>query len=200
MSVTCQSGSPSCESNYLLMVPTLDTANIRLAVDLNIDDALGKLVTYANFFMYTSNPKYTVYLLVLRYSLLLISLLSLFFYARFYFNLQQENRTFEHRFILFLAVTLVLFNDPLYALTTFYGSIPLAIFSTLHISMFMASLLFFWMVMFPRITFEINRVQTRFAGSMPRLLAFFVFVLFSLLLSIQTVYVRFNPSIHFELQ
>lgn len=200
MSVSCQAGSPTCEANYLMMIPTINTANVRLSVDLNVDPALSKLVTHANFFMYTSNPRYTVYLLVLRYTLLLVSLASLAVYARFYYHLAAENRTFEHRFILFLSVALVLFNDPLYALTTFFGSLFLAVFSTLHISMFLASLLFFWMAMFPRLTFETNRVATRFAGTMPRLLALFVFVLLSLLLSIQTVFVRYNPSVHFELQ
>lgn len=200
MSVSCRAGAPLCEPNYLMMVPTINTENIRLAVDLHMDYALSRLVTHSNFFMYTSNPRYTVYLLVLRYTLLLISLVSFVLYAWFYSKLKPENRTFEHRFILFLALALVLFNDPLYALTTFYGSAPLSVFSTLHIAMFMSALLFFWMVMFPRMTFEINRVNTRFAGTMPRLLTFLTFLLLTLILSIQTVYVHYNPSVHFEIQ
>lgn len=200
MSVRCNEGSNRCESNYLLMIPTIDTSNVRLAVDLELDRILQQVVTHANFFMYTSNPKYTVYLLVLRYSLLLASLVSLVLYYRFYRQLEEKNRTFEHRFIMFLALMLVLFNDPLYALTAFFGSVPLAVFSTLHIALFLSSVLFFWMVMFPRMTFEINRVGTRFAGKLPRLLAFFAFLLSALLMSIQTVYCRFNPSIHFDVQ
>lgn len=200
MSVVCPPNSRFCEANYLLMYPSIDTTNVRLAVNFHIDEPLKQVVTFANFFMYTSNPRYTIYLLVLRYSLLLISLISLIMYSRFYCHLEYKNRTFEHRFIMFLSVALVFFNDPLYAISSFYGSIAISVISTLNLAMFMAALLFFWMVMFPRMTFEINKVSTRFAGTLPRVLSLFVFLLISLLVSVQTVYCHFNPSIHLEIQ
>lgn len=200
MSVVCPTDSLYCESNYLLMYPSIDTANVRLAVNFYIEEPLKQVITHANFFMYTSNPQYTIYLLILRYSLLFISLIRLIMYSRFYCHLEYKNRTFEHRFIMFLSVALVLFNDPLYAVSSFYGSVGFSVVSTLNLAMFLAALLFFWMVMFPRITFEINKVSTRFAGTLPRVLSLFVFILFSLLISVQTVYCRFNPSIHLEIQ
>lgn len=200
MTVACTEGHALCQDNLLMMYPSIEFPNVRFQVEVNLDGMLESMVEGMLFFMYTSNPQYTIYLLTLRYSLLLISLISLASYAYFYKSLQEFNRTFEHKYIYLLSVALVLFNDPLYALTTFYGSITCAVFSTIHVSMFFSLLIFFWMVMFPRMNFEQDKISTRFASWTSIFASFFIFIFLSLLLSIQTVYCRFNPSMHFDIQ
>ena len=200
MAVACTEGHALCQDNLLMMYPSIEFPNVRFQVEVNLDGMLESMVEGMLFFMYTSNPRYTIYLLTLRYSLLLISLISLVSYAYFYKSLQETNRTFEHKYIYLLSIALVLFNDPLYAFTTFYGSITFAVFSTIHVSMFFSLLIFFWMVMFPRMNFEQDKISTRFASWTSIFASFFIFIFLSLLLSIQTVYCRFNPSMHFDIQ
>lgn len=182
------------------MYPTIDFPNVRYYVSIEMDEILNNVVEELVFFMYTSNPRYTNYLIILRYTLLAISLIALISYGFFYKNLQLKNRTFEHKYIYLLSFTLVLFNDPLYALTALYGSIPLAIFSTIHVSMFFSFVIFFFIVMFPRMNYEHSKITTEFVTFTNIMLTFVIFVFLTLILSIQTVYCHFNPSIHFDLQ
>lgn len=200
MTVNCDSNTIYCSENLLLMYPAIEFPDARFTVFIDIDPVLADLVQGVEFFMYTSNPQYTVYLLVLRSSLLFISIVGLIGYAWFYKNMKPENRSFEHKFIYVLSFFLVLFNDPLYALSTFFGSIVFAVFSTLHITMFFSSVFFFFIVMFPRMNKENGKIDTKFVNFQNISVTFLVFVFLSLLLSIQNVYCRFNPSIHFDTQ
>lgn len=201
MSVSCRGKSTSyCEDNLLMMYPSIEFPNVRFQVSVQMDEILANVVDEVFFFMYTSNPSYTTYLIALRYTLLCVSLIGLISFGCFYRGIQDENKTFEHKFILILSVALVLFNDPLYALTTYYGSIGLSIFSTIHVSMFFSFVIFFLMVMFPRMNFEMNKISSDMVTWTNIIFGLVIFVFMTLLLSIQTVYCHYNPSIHFDLQ
>lgn len=200
MSVSCHGKSSFCDDNLLMMYPSIDFTNVRFFVSVEMDDILANIVDEVFFFMYTSNPNYTTYLIVLRYTLLLISMIGLISFGCFYRGIQNQNKTFEHKYILILSIALVLFNDPLYALTTYYGSITLAVFSTIHVSMFFAFIIFFLMVMFPRMNFELNKITSEMVSCTNVFFGLLIFIFITLLLSIQTVYCHFNPSIHFDVQ
>ena len=62
-----------------------------------------------------------------------ISILGLFFYGVFFFRVPRHLRTFEHKYIFVLSVSLVIFNDPFYLLTIYKAGQAMAFFSTFFV-------------------------------------------------------------------
>ena len=200
MLISCNQDQQKCQSNLLLMYPAIESRNVRFSVKFDMETPIKNLFQQFRFFMYTSNPEYTNYLIALRYTLLAISIIGLISYGIFFAGLQKKNRTFEHKYIFFLSISLIFFNDPLYAVNVFYGSIPLYIFSTLQMSLFVIFLIYFWIVMMPRINFEKNEANTSFMTCTTTLFSVCCFLIICFVLSIQNVYCYFNPSFQFEIQ
>ena len=200
VSVHCEKGGNVCQDNLLALYPSVTHPNVRFYVKVALDKLFEGIIESMKFYMYTSNPEYTFYLLGLRYSLLLVSIIGLISYFFFFKNLQPSNRTFEHKYILVLSIALIALNDPFYALTVFHNSPQLTTLSTISVSLFISLLLFFWMVMFPRINYEHNKISTGFASVMTIAVAFVLFIFLTMLLLIHSVYSRYNPSIHWEVK
>lgn len=200
MSVWCNQNDWNCKNNLLFLYPKIEDRNVRFSVNFALDSAVKPMFQSFDFFMYTSNPDYTMYQLFLRYSLVLVSFVSLVTYAIFYVNLLERNRTFEHKYILFLAVTLVLFNDPFYVISLFYGSVPVYLFQNIQMSLFLAYIVHFWMVMLQRIHRERNQSETAFMNCSTLVFSFVTFIITCFALSIQNVYCYYNPGLHFQNQ
>ena len=63
--------------------------------------------------------KYTDFLLSLRYTFLILSIIFGIIYLIFFFKMPNPIKTFEHKYIALLSISLILFNDPFYAITIY---------------------------------------------------------------------------------
>ena len=105
---------------------------------------------------------------------------SIFFgigYFMFFAKIPKNLLTFEHYYIGLLSVALVLFNDPLYAISLLKSSLYLTILSNIFIVIFLTFLIFFWVIMMQRIVRETVMVETRLLNCMNVTLFFIIFTI-----------------------
>ena len=70
----------------------------------------------SNFKVFTVSKKYTKFMLTLKFCFLLVSILCLAIYLRTYCFIEYERKSFEHKYILILCISLIFYNNPLYYL------------------------------------------------------------------------------------
>ena len=139
---------------------------------------------------------YTNFLIILRYTFFAISVMGLIFYAMFFLQIPKNLRTFEHKYIFVLSVSLVIFNDPFYLLTIYKAGPAMAFFSTLFVVQFVTFLIVFWVVMIRRIHREPVRVGTKLLDRYSLAIGVVGFVLYMVTGIIASMVYRFNPGFH----
>lgn len=128
---------------------------------MDIDKTYASVLSKFSFFITTQNKAFTYFSLVLRYILLGLSFFGLCFYAYMYYKMDSSTRTFEHKYILLLSISLFFFNDPWYAATLLHTRMLNALFSTITVTQFVGFLVFFWIVMMRRIHSEPVSIDTK---------------------------------------
>lgn len=196
MEVVCPPLEEFCETNVLLIYPQLDYKNYMIEIEFEQDSTLNTMVDGMSFGARLQNPKFLAFLIVFRYIMFGISVVVLAAYAAFYCRTPAHQLTFEHRFIMLLAVSLVIFNDPIFAVTIFKPSIAAASFSTIFVAQFLGLLVTFWVAMWRRMHREpVNRL-TRQADWLAWLLGFLVFAMLTIAGAAASVYTRLDPGVH----
>lgn len=194
--VNCPQGQEYCDTNVLILYPELEFRNYMITVQFMLDPSISQLVDGILFSGKTQNDKYTTYLMVYRYVLLAISILFCLAYVVFYCKTPKTQITFEHRFILLLSLSVVIFNDPVFAVTIFSPTIAAATFSVIFVMQFVGFLVVFWIVMWRRMHREPVSSSSKEANWMAWLLGFIVFVMLTIAGSAASVYTRIDPGVH----
>lgn len=194
--VYCHHGSSTCEKNVFIFYPEINHSQYKLEIELqtNIIDQNLNFISYSAV---TANSKYTMFLLLLRYSLFFISIIFLARYIKSYWMINKFVRTFEHKMIFILGILLVFFNDPFYAATILKANLFFAGLSTLCVCVFVTALIIFWIVMMQRIHKEPPTPETKLLKSRITIIMgilVFGFLLGSLMIA--SVVSKVNPAFH----
>ena len=147
--IFCQKGSQVCDRNTFIFYPEINHSNYRLEIDLDT----GHIATQFDSFSFSTvvaNSKYTMFLLLLRYSLFILSVILSSRYFKVYWSMNNFVKSFEHKAIFWLSIFLIFFNDPFYAATILKANIFFSITSTLFVSTFLSFMILFWIVMLQR--------------------------------------------------
>jgi hypothetical protein len=196
LQVICDPLEEYCETNVLLIYPQLDYQNYLIEIEFEVDPNLHTLVDGMAFGGRTQNPRFTMYLIVYRYILLGISVLALLSYLWFYCRTPASQLTFEHKFILLLSLSLVFFNDPIFAVTVFKPSIGAAVFSTIFVMQFMGFLVVFWVAMWRRMHHEMVMRTSNQADWVAWGTGLLIFILLTVAGCSASVYTRLEPTMH----
>ena len=105
----------------------------RVDLELEIPEEYTKILKGIIFNAKVVSIKYTNFLITLRYTFFAISILGLIFYSLFFCNIPKNLRTFEHKYIMVLSVSLVVFNDPFYLITIYKAGPAMAFFSSFFV-------------------------------------------------------------------
>jgi len=157
---------------------------------------LGSDLQEVRFMMKYGNVKETTYLMGFKYAWVVSSvLIALWFYKRVS-RLPAMRQSIEQTWIRVLVVTLILFNDPFYAIEIRLASTFLAVLGTIFQSTFFAVLLLFWLVLLDHIRLEAREQQIIKRRFYPAKVAFiFIFWLTTVLVtSYNLEQQRFNPG------
>lgn len=179
-----------------MIYPQLDHRNYLIEIEFDVDPTLNSLVDGMVFQGRTQNPKFTQFLIIFRYVLLGVSVLALLVYMVFYCRIPLSQYTFEHKAILLLSLSLVLFNDPIFAVTIFRPTIGAASVSTIFVMQFVGLLVWFWVAMWRRMHREAVNRNTKQADWVAWLLGFLVFAMLTIACAAGSVYTRLNPGFH----
>lgn len=193
--IVCYADHLLCEDSIFVIYPQIFYSNYKVIISLTVNPEYYSIIKGFAFYADTQNPKYTKFLLSLRYVLLGLSIIGLLFYTINIFRVPWKVLTFEHRFIILLSVALVFFNDPIYAITILYSNISCAIVSTLFVTVFVSLLCFFWLIIVKRVVTEPTKPHTKLVGLWPILYSIVLFIMFSIACSFATVYARFDPGL-----
>lgn len=148
--VFCPKDSLVCARNIFIFYPEINHSNYKIEIELDTRHTHGDFRAFS-FSAVTANSKYTMFLLLLRYSLFILSVLMSSRYFKFYWSLNPLVRTFEHKALFWLSTLLIFFNDPFYAATILKSNLFFSILSTLFVCAFLAAMVLFWVVMLQRI-------------------------------------------------
>jgi hypothetical protein len=196
MVVFCQEGSSYCDSKVFMFFPGLAFQDYLLRITILNEDLYQLILDNIHFSIFTHTNRYITFLLLLRYSSLIMSVIGLFYYLSFYSKTPKGLLTFEHDFILILSIALVLFNDPFNGITLVFPNVFFTFISTLFVSGFVSLLVFFWFVMFERIYKEPLSLNTDIIGPanlIPCCILFLILLASGLTATILT---RFDPGMH----
>lgn len=158
--IFCPKHSAVCDRNIFIFYPEINHNNYKIEIKLDT----GHMRAYFESFTFTTvtaNSKYTMFLLLLRYSLFIISVLMSSRYFKVYWSLNKLVRTFEHRAIFWLSILLIFFNDPFYAATILKSNLFFSILSTLFVCAFLSYMILFWVIMLQRIHREPATPETK---------------------------------------
>ncbi len=114
----------------------------------------------------TVRPGYTRFLLGLRYTFFILSLVVNLVYIYRYFELPANMRLPEQKYVLGLALSLVFFNDPFFALYIYFPNEASSVFSVLTLSVFVSYLFYFWVYLLSYIgeNMEVRPVGVKLLG------------------------------------
>lgn len=158
--IFCPAKSQVCNRNVFIFYPEINHNNYKLEIDLDTGHMSGEFRAFS-FSAVTANSRYTMFLLLLRYSLFLISVLMGSRYFKVYWSMNNFVKTFEHKAIFWLSIFLIFFNDPFYAATILKSNLFFSVLSTLFVCVFISFLILFWIVMLQRIHKEPATPETK---------------------------------------
>ena len=158
--IFCPAKSQVCDRNVFIFYPEINHNNYKLEIELDTGHMSGEFRAFS-FSAVTANSRYTMFLLLLRYSLFLISVLMGSRYFKLYWSMNNFVKTFEHRAIFWLSIFLIFFNDPFYAATILKSNLFFSVLSTLFVCVFISFLILFWIVMLQRIHKEPATPETK---------------------------------------
>lgn len=147
------------------------------------------------FLIKTLDKWYSEFLIWSRFACLVISIFFAIRYIKFYKTIKPHFITFEHKFIYYLTMMSILFNDPIYFITILNTNIFYLVLSNIFVVLFVVSLIVFWSVMIERIYKEPHSISTKLMTKKKIILSSISFVvLLGTSLSTSIVF-RYLPSI-----
>ena len=147
------SGEEWCHSTHLLHFTEVVYAgyDVHAALDAS---AFGSEVDEVRFDMRYGNVAETFYLMGFKYCFVALSALVYAMYSLVLGEVPRDGWSVEQEMIKVLAVLLVLFNDPFYALEEWKASAALGVLSVVFQTTFFAALLLFWLILVDHIRVE----------------------------------------------
>mmetsp|Transcript_7082 Transcript_7082/g.6331 ORF Transcript_7082/g.6331 Transcript_7082/m.6331 type:complete len:458 (+) Transcript_7082:273-1646(+) len=143
-----------CTSKNVVFIPEIDYQNYLIVIEfLNGSEVRESIRTFGAYTEMISN-KYTDFLLATRYFLVIFSLVACILYFRAINKIPRTKLVFEQKYIKWLSVMLILFNDPLYGATVLAPGAFISFLSSSFVLTFICALLLFWICMFERIYSE----------------------------------------------
>lgn len=158
--IFCPGDSDVCDRNIFIFYPEINHNNYKLDIQLDTGHLNSEFKAFS-FSAVTANSRYTMFLLLLRYSLFIVSVLMGSRYFKFYWAMNNFMKTFEHKAIFWLSIFLIFFNDPFYAATILKSNLVFSILSTLFVCVFLSFMILFWIVMLQRIHREPATPETK---------------------------------------
>lgn len=167
--IQCKAKTTLCDWNSFILYPEIDYSNYKLEVELKNLENNSELKKFV-FNVFSLNPKFFNFIFMLKIIFLILSIVSFAFYHKFYKTLNSFICTFEHKALYYLSISLVLFNDPLGFITIYQQSLILDVISSLTSSIFLSTLIYFWIIMLERIHKEPTTPETQLHKSKKNLL------------------------------
>jgi hypothetical protein len=154
-------GSPYCAAKTIVYEPVIRYHGYFIQVAFtNAANYTDKIIDI-QMQVSSVNPKYTAFLIALRYVCLGLSLMVLLCYINQLRKIGKSAMVFEQKYILCLAMLVIIFNDPFFALTILMPNMASAFFTCLFAITFLSALFLFWMATFERIYKENQDKNTR---------------------------------------
>ena len=196
MLIYCPQDSVFCDAKIFLFYPGLMFRDYMIRLTILNEDLYKSVVQKIDFLLFSHTSQYIIFVLLIRYLCLIISIVGVVYYASFFRKIPLELVTFEHQFILILSIGLIFFNDPYFGITLVLPNAFFAFFSTIFVTGFLTLLVFFWMIMFERMSQEPLSLGTKLVRITNVLPASLLFFLITALGMTATILTRFNPGMH----
>ena len=159
----------------------IENERYRVEISFQIPENLKSQLRDVNFEVKMGNPGVLRFLVFTRYGLVFFSIFSGFFYFLFYKNIPENMVTYEHRFILWLTIGIIVANDPFYAVDFDNKYLELFLFFLFQ-GFFYFLLTIFILTMLDRIRLESKQNNTRFLKKKILYLALFFTILMTVLI------------------
>ncbi|KAI9983460.1 hypothetical protein PInf_007491 [Phytophthora infestans] len=192
VTVECQAGATSCEPTYFLRFGDIDFNDYQVDVLFNSTESLALSSSNVQFRKTWGTESFTTWLIGIKFLFLFVSAFFAGWYIYSVTKLSSREQNVEQGFVMALALSLILFNDPFYFTEATYGSNAARILSVGFQVTFFQMLLLFWLVVIDNLRLQgmENGVSNlKFFG--PKLL-FVAF--FWLIMVIYYGYIKYNRN------
>ncbi|EAS03482.3 Wnt secretion Wnt-binding factor (macronuclear) [Tetrahymena thermophila SB210] len=174
----CPSGSVFCDEITLIYHSKIDHSNYAFVVHFDSDFQwdLSPQIAFQHEYV---NSDYTSFLLALRYTCVIVSIIMTIAYVRKLQRISYFHWVIEQRLIVLLSGLLILFNNPFYATTILIPNMASAFFDVFFLVNFFVCLLVFFLVILDRV---INENGQKLSKALDKKKIIFAFVIYIFLL------------------
>ena len=172
MTFLCEADSHECVGQKLVSFLQPKKSFLQFDVNFILNPERISEFDHFSFSVLLSSQQKIVFYSFLRIFFGLMSLFYLIWFTVFVFDLPGHSRTFEHKFLVVLSISLFLFNNPFHFLFYTFSFVYFEIVPNIFEVFFTCLLIFFWIIMFERIKSEtyplysrkLTRVELTFFG------------------------------------
>lgn len=129
---------------------------------------------------------------------LIVSIISGILYLNFLTNIPIVLKTFEHKYIGFLSVLLVFFNNPFYGFTLIYQNTVFIFIGNFLIVIYLSSIVVFWVIMFERIHRETIMISSKLFNKKNKILFVAIFILMLVYFLFLSYFTKYYPGVHVD--
>ncbi|GMF18559.1 unnamed protein product [Phytophthora fragariaefolia] len=192
VTVECEEGESYCDPAYFLRFGDIDFSDYQVDVLLNSTEKLTLNGSNVQFRKTWGTESFTNWLIGMKLFFLFLSAIFACWYIFSINKLSEREQNVEQGFVMALALSLILFNDPFYTAEAKYGSNAARILSVGFQVTFFQMLLLFWLVSTDNLRLqgmENGVSNTRFFAPKIIFVAFFW-----LIMSIYYGYIKYNRN------
>lgn len=152
--LTCYPQQAFCTEKLIVFPTIFGAANYQVSVTFEAPSATQNSLNNIYFVLETATDAYVTALIAVRYALLAVSLLAGISYVVFFLKTNRIARTFEHKMILILSISLIFFNDPFSFFSTTSQNPCWWALAGVAIGQFFGLLVFLWLGLLHKIRHE----------------------------------------------
>eukprot|EP01016_Furgasonia_blochmanni_P005963 TRINITY_DN12362_c0_g1_i11.p2 TRINITY_DN12362_c0_g1~~TRINITY_DN12362_c0_g1_i11.p2 ORF type:complete len:388 (+),score=97.55 TRINITY_DN12362_c0_g1_i11:103-1266(+) len=159
--INCYKDKDDCSTRFIFYEPQINYDHYVFMIRFFNTELVNTTLRDIDFKFWYVNAEYSLFLLLTKYMCFGISIIAFILYACRISKIGYESRVFEQRYLNWLGLALLLFNDPTYAMTILNPNIGNAVLSTMFIFTFYCLLILFWICQYERIYVENDRKSTK---------------------------------------
>ena len=145
--IQCKMRTNRCNFKTVLAFNGLKKSDYKVSLSaVGASEVIGGLFNKMEVVVVTGNPAYYWFAIILRGVCFGVSLICLFLFLSHYRHCRNSRVRWELTQVLKLSLSLMFFNNPLYALSVIYPCILWRVVDTVLVVQFYATLIQFWML------------------------------------------------------